>query len=181
MDNRKVQLVVVTEDLQQTVLIRRFFVALGFEPHKIRVVSCPAGTQSGEQFVRERYPVELRACRSKAAHLAIKLVIVLDADKRTVEERSLQLLESLRAQDLPDRDAGEAVVLLIPKRNIETWIHYLQGRSVDEDTVYEKLRRQGDCRVAVTRLLELHRSGWVLPMDCPDSFRRAVMELRRIL
>jgi len=69
---------------------------------------------------------------------------------------------------------------LIPRRNIETWIHHLSGQTVDEATTYPKLDREGACQPGVDRLVAIFRSGEI-PGDCPDSLRRAIEELKRVL
>ena len=117
----------------------------------------------------------------RAKHLALKLIVVTDADTLSVDERRRRLSASLNLVDEPEAGPGEAVALLIPCRNIETWIYYLSGEDVDETTEYRHLDRAGDCQPAVDRLVAWYRSGWTLPDDCPDSLRRAVEELKRIL
>ncbi len=57
------------------------------------------------------------------------------------------------------------------------------GQPVDETRDYKghSRRPEKECVPAVRKLLEYDRSGWTLPDDCPDSLRRAVEELRRIV
>jgi hypothetical protein len=33
--------------------------------------------------------------------------------------------------------------VIVPRRNIETWLEYLGGTAVDENTTYRKLKREG--------------------------------------
>ncbi|MFH7026413.1 MAG: hypothetical protein ACHBN1_13650 [Heteroscytonema crispum UTEX LB 1556] len=56
------------EDRQQEVFARHFLKKRGFTGI-IRYEICPEGSQSGEQYVRSRYPVEVKACRSQASYL----------------------------------------------------------------------------------------------------------------
>jgi hypothetical protein len=182
MGSRRVQIVILAEDRQHDVFLRRFLKAIGkADERQIRTVPFPAGRGSGEQFVREKYPVELRAHRSKANHLAVQLFVVTDADVLLVEQRRQQLSAPLVDAGISLPTHGEAVAILIPRRNIETWIYYLNGQSVDETTTYRKLAREGECQTAVDRFEELYRSGWTLPDDCPDSLRQSVEELKRVL
>ena len=70
------QVIVLREDKQQEVFVRRFM-----KPrtnHPIRVLLAPDGEGAGEQFVREQYPRQLRALR--AATVNAVLVVVIDAD-----------------------------------------------------------------------------------------------------
>jgi len=39
----------------------------------------PKGKQSGEHYVRAKYPVELEAYRAKCGHLAIALSVMIDS------------------------------------------------------------------------------------------------------
>jgi hypothetical protein len=182
MGSRRVQVVIRAEDRQHDVFLRRFLKAIDkADGRQIRTVPFPAGRGSGEQFVRENYPDQLRAHRSKANHMALQLFVVTDADVLSVEQRRQQLSAPLVAAGLPLPTEGEAVAILIPRRNIETWIYYLDGQSVDETTTYRKLAREGECQPAVDHLAGLYRTGWTLPDDCPDSLRQSVEELKRIL
>lgn len=190
MSDRRCEVVILGEDRQQLVFLHRFLRGIdrnGRRFRNYREIPPPAGAGSGEQFVRTRYPVELRAHRSRAARAAVKLAVLIDADNYTVTERHRHLVMSLTDSQLTDRTDAEAVAILIPRRNIETWIHYLMGKEVDEVETYPKLRRgnvrfEGDCQPAVDRLLEWYTSGWsTIPDDCPDSLRRGIEELKRIL
>lgn len=165
------------EDLQQEVLVRRFLLRIGFGYHQIRIEKSP-GAGSAEQFVRERYPEEVIAHRSRATHLDLRLIVVTDADVGTVDDRHRQLDAKLREVGQKPRAADERIMLLVPRRNVETWIHYLRGNPVDEETVYPRLERERDCQPAVDRLVKIHRSE--PPEDCHPSLVRALDELKRL-
>lgn len=92
--------------------------------------------------MRELYPMEVKAYRSKKNYLAISLVVVIDADKYTVADRLHQLDTALEEDSQPRRQEEEQIAIFVPKRNIETWIYYLQGETVDEETAYPKLLRE---------------------------------------
>jgi hypothetical protein len=59
MTHSGMQIIVLCEDRQQEVFARYFLVKRGFNPRKITYLPIPKGTQSGEQYVRERYPKEV--------------------------------------------------------------------------------------------------------------------------
>lgn len=99
-----------------------------------RVELSPSGKGSAEQFVRERYPREVKEFRRRANHGTAALVVVIDADTRTVDQRLTELESALTKADLPKRQSTEAIALLVPKRNIETWILCLTGDPIDEET-----------------------------------------------
>jgi len=175
---RKARLVVLCEDKQQEVCARHFLRRCGFHPRKTEFVTCPKGKQSGEQFVRENYPSEVRACRSRKNHLSIGLAVIIDADKKTVDQRLRELEESLANDCQPIRQSGENIAIFVPKRNIETWIHYLMGDKVDEETVYSKFQKEGDCKPYIKELAEHCQTDKL--SDAPLSLCRAKDECRKI-
>jgi len=174
MSKRQVQLVILCEDRQQEVFARHFFIRYGFHPRKIRSNISPKGHGSGEQYVRETYPLEVTAYRAKN-YLNICLAVVIDADTQTVDKH----LQQLEGSTDPTRQPDERIAIFIPKRNIETWIHYLQGQAVDEEKRYPKLAREGDCKLHVDGLVDRCRQKQL--EDAPPSLLIAQNELRRIL
>ncbi|MEH1994649.1 hypothetical protein [Nostoc sp.] len=178
MSQRRVQIVILCEDKQQEVFARHFLKKRGFIlDRNLRIEICPKG--AGEQFVRKRYPTEVKAYRSKN-YLSGMLVVLIDADKKTVEERLKQLDDAL-IEDLQQiRLPKEAIAIFIPKRNIETWIHYLQGETVDEETEYSKfLNNESVCKPDVENLVNQCYQG--LDENTPPSLQAACGELQRIL
>jgi hypothetical protein len=159
MSQRRVQIVILCEDRQQEVFARHFLKKRGFTGI-FRIEICPAGSQSGEQYVRTQYPV----------------------DKYTVQERLKQLDNILGEQSLPLRQIDEEISVFVPKRNIETWIHYLKSKSADEDREkpYEKLLKAGDCKPYAEILAEQCRAQH-LPQTAPQSLQVACGEIRRLL
>jgi len=177
MSQRRVQIVILCEDKQQEVFARHFLKKRGFMlDRNLRIEICPKG--AGEQFVRNRYPAEVKAYRSKN-YLSGMLVVFIDADKKTVEERLRQLDEALIEDSQQIRQPQEAIAIFIPKRNIETWIHYLQGETVDEETEYSKFNNESVCKPYVENLVNQCYQG--LDENAPPSLQAACGELQRIL
>ncbi|MBD6617196.1 hypothetical protein FNW02_15480 [Komarekiella sp. 'clone 1'] len=177
MSQRRVQIVVLCEDRQQEVFARHFLKKRGFIlDRNFRIEICPKG--AGEQFVRKRYPAEVKAYRSKN-YLSGMLVVLIDADNKTVEERLNQLDEALSENSQLVRQPREAIAIFIPKKNIETWIHYLQGEIVDEETEYSKLNSESACKPYVENLVKQCYEG--LHKNAPLSLQTACGELQRIL
>ncbi len=181
MTERKAQLIIVCEDTQQEVFARHFFTLRGFHPRKIRVEKNPKGKGAGEQYVRERYPKEVKAYRSKSNHLLVCLAIVIDADTDTVEQRLLKLDLALKNEEMLKRQPDEKIAIFVPKRNIETWIYYLkQKEMVDETVNYPRLDYENECKPYVKSLArEICLIG--LPPNAPPSLHIACDELQRIL
>lgn len=173
-----VEVVVLCEDRQQEVFARNFLINCGVHPRRVRYVICPGGKQAGEQFVRQNYPLRVKSYRSTCTYKTVGLVVMTDADKKTVTERLEELGNALVSDGLSNRQDGERIAVFIPKRNIETWIHYLQGEDVNESDVYPKLAREGDCKPSVEQLAK--KSHYRLTDDVPQSLRAACGELQRI-
>lgn len=180
MSQRRVQIVILCEDLQQDVFARHFLKKRGFAG-LFRSKICPPGSQAGEQYVRTQYPVEVKAYRQNRNRVSIGLVVLIDADTGTLQEYLDQLANVLKEDSQPSRQPDEAIAIFIPKRNIETWIHYLQGETVDEETGYSKFdKNEATCKPYVENLAE-QCCTQNLPEDAPDSLQAACGELQRLL
>lgn len=180
MSQRRVQIVILCEDRQQEVFARHFLKKRGFTG-LFRSKICPSGSQSGEQYVRSQYPVEVKAYRQNRNRVSIGLVVLIDADTGTVQERFNQLAGILDEDAQENRQSHEAIAIFVPKRNIETWIHYLQGESVNEEDAYSKFdKNEAVCKVYVEDLADRCYSQ-SLSEDAPQSLQAACGELQRLL
>ena len=177
--NKRVCVVVVCEDKQQDVFIRRLLHRLNYNTARdVTFYRSPKGC--AEQFVRQRYQVEVGAFRGKLHHRAGCLIAVIDADNHTVDFRNKQLKDSLSDAGLEDRQADESIAIFIPKWHIETWIHYLLG---DQQVIEGKPSsyydgRERDCFPAVERFIEISRLS-SYPADCPPSLQAGLNELKQ--
>ena len=131
--------------------------------------------------MRNRYAPAVAAYRWRARKANTALVVVIDADTSEVSRREQQLAESLCQAELESRSTSEAIVHLIPKRNIETWILYLSGEIFDEITDYHG-QSNIDTRVllAATGLVKWWRSRDEHPAHYVPSLNRALRELQRL-
>jgi len=172
------EIIVLCEDRQQEVFARRFLVSCGVNKNKIRPKICPKGKLAGEQYVREKFLEEVRAYRSRSAYLNIGLVVLTDADIKTIHQRRRELEEALDVGGQGRREAMERIAIFIPKRNVETWIHFLMGEDVNETNAYKKFSSESECASAVARLAA--KSEYRLTADVPPSLRAACDELQRI-
>lgn len=112
--------------------------------------------------------------------MAIALVVLIDADQKTINERLAQLDGALVDAEQEKRQPNEQIAVFVPKRNIETWIHHLQGENVDEKTAYPKLAQESDCKPAVAKLVEQCQTGKLDP-EPPPSLKQGCQEFQRIL
>jgi hypothetical protein len=126
---------------------------------------------SGEQFVRNRYPVEVKEHRRRLGKGASALLaVMLDADLETTQHRAEQLADALEdaRKDCPPKEqhhcrprgAKDPVAVLIPKRHVETWIRALLGNRVDEVTDYtQPTPTAKEIKDAAAELYEWTRPG----------------------
>jgi len=129
--------------------------------------------------VRERYPKEVQALRS-APHVARALIVIVDADALSTEDRFHQLEGVLVSKHVGDRGHDEPVGIFVPRRNVETWFAYLRGERVDESSWYPRLARGRDCAPLVGNLKVMCDRD-TLREPAPDSMRRACAEWKRII
>jgi hypothetical protein len=171
-------IVLLCEDRQQEVFARQFLESCGVDKRRIYPSTCPRGKQAGAQYVRENYPRHVVSYRQVAHRLSAGLVVLTDADTFETSERLRQLAQALQDSGVPPRDPRERIGVFIPKRNIETWIYYLQGQAVNEEDVYRHLSKPGDCKPVVRQLAQNRRQP--LPENAPNSLKTACRELPRI-
>lgn len=178
--SRQSQLILLCEDSQQETFVRRFLEKAGWSVRRLRVVKAPKGQGSGEQFVRERFPGELLAYRRNRNRVAQGLIVVQDGDSRGVAGRMKELVNACGEAGLEPLKDDEAVVIVIPTWNIETWLAYLDGSEVDETrSNYPRLNRPRDCMVHVDKLHEMCQRQALRP-PAPRSLDAACVEYRRL-
>ena len=143
---------ILCEDLQTYTFIRRFLVAQGVNDRRFAPVDFKARKGSGEQYVRERLPSELKTYRRKCHHQKNALIVAIDADTGEVAQRVRELEKECKQRGVDPRQSNDRVMYVIPKRNIETWLAYLSGQNVNEDDEYKRLDFERDCQGCVDRL-----------------------------
>jgi len=180
---RPSQVIVLVEDNRHQQFVRRYLRRCGLELHAIRFVPYPAGAGSGEQWVRERFAMEVDACRRRRAHADTALIVLIDADHLLVQERLAQLDRSLDGAQVDRvRQDAEQIARLVPKRNIETWILCLNDAAVDEETDYKRTRNDWTTliRSGIEKLYDWTRPNAQLPASSISSLRLGIAELKRL-
>lgn len=172
--SRRPTVILVCEDNQHEAFARYFLKLCGHGP--IRVLKSPKGRGSGEQWVHQQYAREVRAIR-QAAHIENRaLVVVVDEDTRSTQPRAQSLDDALRSEGLPPRGPTESIIQVIPARNIETWLAYLDGETVDETSRYPKYdKNEKACRPLV-KALKAMCDARALRSPAPPSLERACDE-----
>ena len=88
------------------------------------------------------------------------------------------------AAGMDERRDDEQIVVLIPKRHVETWIRALLGNQVDEVTDYTKAPYStpvaNDIKDAATKLHEWTRPGANPGPTSPASLTASLPEWRKI-
>jgi len=172
--SRRAQLVLLCEDKQQEVFARRFLNAIGWETRSMRVEKAPAGRGAGEQFVRERFPKELKAHRSRPVSQV--LVVMMDGDAEGSTTRLNQLGKACREAGIAERTHDEHVAVFIPTWNIESWLAYLDGEAVEEGKPdYPRLASERECQRHVEALVHMCRAD-KLREPSPPSLNAACGE-----
>lgn len=174
------EIIALAEDRGHQNFARGFLDRWGYRGSKIRFVPLPAGGSSGEQYVREHYPVKLEALRRKLARTSKALIVLIEADRRTTAETRSSLDTQRQRNGVAPRASGEPVCLFIPKRNIETWVFCLLGRSANEQEDYRARTEEKESQLAGydfgKQILECSgpAAHWV------PSLKEAVPEARRV-
>ena len=154
--------IVLCEDESQQLFVYRWLLARGVGAGDLRLLPCPAGRGSGAHHVLSKYPGEIQEYRAKANQVGSrKLIVVIDADVLSVAARFTALDAALTATGLSPRTATERVCLLVPKRNVETWLHFFHGNQVDEIDDFHALY-QGDAKAPACKLAGQAFEKWLL-------------------
>jgi hypothetical protein len=175
--------IILAEDTAQQNLVRRYLERCGHTA-PFRLVPLPARGPggSGEKYIREQYPREVQACRSILGRRAAALLVaIVDADMETTRWRATQLANALQAAAMPARRSGEPIVVLIPKRHVETWIRALLGDQVDEVTDYtQPTPTPKEIKDAAGELHRWTRPGASAAVTSPPSLTASLLEWRKI-
>ena len=86
--------------------------------------------------------------------------MILDGDLVGVAGRIRQLNEACEAAGIAVRTPGDSVAVFVPTWNIETWLSYLDGETVDETRPdYPRLTKPHECQSHVNALAQMCRDG----------------------
>ena len=163
---------ILAEDQTQQNFVYHWLRSAGVNLHKIRKLPVPAGRGSGSQHVINRYREEVHTIRRSNQRITWRLVVVIDADDKTVDDRRRQLADALGEGQL--RRVDDPVCVLVPRRNIETWVHALLDHGVNEVDDY-KPKTGDEIRDTPKRLA----SSTTAP-TAPPSLSEGYVELERL-
>jgi len=175
--SRTVNVVILCEDSQHEAFARSFLKKANLGARIQRVEKNPRGRGSAEQFVREQYAKELLHYRNRKHRVQQALIVIIDADKRSIADRINQIEAEVVAAGGQRRQEKERVAIFVPARNIETWLAYLDGQEVNENDNYPRLPRPRHCRHQVDKLHAMCQQGSLRPPS-PLSLDAACKEYR---
>lgn len=167
---RATQVVLLCEDKRHEQFCRRFLSERGVSHRRIRSLVAPPGCGDAKAWVRERYPMELKAYRAKANHLTNSLVVMTDVDQETHQQRRSSLENACQLAGITDATLNERILVALPKWAIETWILNLMGEPLPEETRVQpshKQRANPLSNQAAKRLAQAC-SGTRLPRGWPE-------------
>ncbi len=173
---------VLCEDLLAWVFIRRALIKAGIQSRQIfkhpfpdsRFNASASGMQAkgdyeiyscGSQHVRNNYPSRLAQVRALSGSRKAKLVVHIDVDnkepsRRSVQNREDELNASCTRAGVAITTSTDPVILLIARRELESWIECLRGQPADEHTQYPKLKDcESDCWAEAERFADHARAG----------------------
>lgn len=186
--NKASQIIVLCEDRLHEVFARRFLKrGWGIDRYAVRVVAYPHGGLGGaaEKHVRDQYPNQVRAYRERASKAKTILIVVIDADAETVKVHHQELDRACRQAEpvVTPRQTGEAIIHVIPKWHLETWLAYLDGVDVSEDEQYKSgyafRGRESGCHHLADKLAAACKGSEELG-SLPSSLVQACREFERI-
>ena len=160
--SERYQYTIVCEDGQTKDFLLNIMKSQGINERKIRINSAEAGIGSGEAFVRREYPKELKKLRSMS-YMKRALIVCTDADLYSIEERKTALDQYCKETDnCPARKKQEPVMIWIPRRAIENWIHFWgeEDENVQEETEYRHTGNPVRCKeeaIKMSRYLQGHQ------------------------
>ena len=176
---RNVRITLLYEDRQHETFMRRFLKKVGWNVRDLTLIPSPFGRGSAEQFVRKQFPRELRAVRSKRGEQKY-LIVMVDGDASGVAKRKASLKAACEEQEVTPPDDTDNMLICVPTWNIETWLAYLDGDTVDETNKnYDKMPRQRECQAMVNTLVEVCHDR-TLRAPAPVSLEDACTNYRRV-
>lgn len=170
------QYIVLCEDAQMKSFILQFLKAHGIRD--IRFRNYPAGKGCGEFFVKKEYCTEVEYLKRNNFR-RIVLIVCTDADRLSCDDRIKSLENEIHLKGNWSYKS-ERIIMWIPKREIETWIHFLRGEKTDETVEY---RHSGDpvkCKDEAIAMMEYCRDMLEVNQSILPSLKMAKEEYQRV-
>ena len=177
---------ILCEDVQTRSFLQAFLDDQGIGVRKISTNVAPAGDGCGSQYVRKYYSSEVKTLLSKNFQKLV-LIVSMDADNHTPEERKEELRQQLLSDFADDKRyadieiSGECIILWFPRRQIENWIHFLGGEDTNEEKDYPHGGRKPEgCKREAAELSKYFQDLVVYEKDVLPSIKLAKEEYLRV-
>jgi hypothetical protein len=183
---RVCNIVLVCEGWRDSAFARGFLETSG--SRRIHEKRNPRG--SGHDWVKTQFVEEVASLARFSEGRGVLGLLDEDGQGASVWENEIE--EALRARKLGSLSATDGRCLLLPTRNLETWLYWLKLRQngtnvqIDETTNYNQKPPTGaaridnrDCRPAGEHLYTLDHTQ--LPDGCPSMLRKGLPQLRDFL
>ena len=179
--DKDTRITILCEDPQHARFVRYFLEKYyGIESRRITYKHHDKGKGSAEQWVRSNISKEVRALRKRRSE-NISLIVITDADTSSTITRRRQLMKELAESGEQPLSGSDRISIFIPKRNIETWIHFLNGEDVDEIQDYKHVVDKSSCKLVVKSFARSCKSGTPLRENSPASLRESCNTLQNIV
>lgn len=174
---KSAEIIILCEDQTHNTFARAFLKRRNFNPRQMRTLPIPGRSGgSGEASVRRSFPNQLKAIRGRRNAM---LIVLVDADACEVAERKRQFRQECEQCEVPWIEDEDHVVLVVPKRNIESWLVYLDGGESDEESSEWKRKRDGLAKPGAKALDEMCHVAQRLRDPAPPSLEEACSEWRK--
>ncbi|MDJ0553289.1 MAG: hypothetical protein QNJ68_02375 [Microcoleaceae cyanobacterium MO_207.B10] len=182
---------ILCEDIDQERFIRKYLIVRGFSDRDIRLFQNPKGLKvtNNNASILTDYPKILKSYKSRKNYQDIAVVVMIDADDKTVDERirSLNMAvnkeEGERNKDM--RLPNEKIAIFVPARNIETWFSYINGnQDCNEQDDYKNKTLNTTERITLAEASAKKLASDIclqgLDQNAPSSLHYACNELQRL-
>ncbi len=177
------KIVLACEDAQQNSFVSECLKKLGAKKMKRDLYSWIAAREEPngnvDSVIKRVTDVEFPAWQRRCPSCATLLVVVADADTKSIPDRVARF---------PSREnspSSNLYVIIVPKRNIETWVVLSNGTEVDEITDYKNSRTTASnvAKDAASQLMEWFLHAHLLPSSLANhpvwrTFHDAMEHLR---
>jgi hypothetical protein len=187
--SRVTKIILICEGQRDSAFARGFLESASVDSRSVEPKVNPGG--SGHDWVKNQFVEEVaNLARFSEGRGVLGLI---DEDGQGVAVREGEVAIRLQTRGLPAIASDQGRCMLLPTRNIETWLYWLTAQRkkvpiiIDETTDYKVVgpptgsTRLGyeHCRPAGEYLHNLNHAQ--LPEDCPKMLGRALGQLRAFL
>ena len=177
------KIVLACEDAQQSSFISECLKQLGAKKWKRDLYPWIAAREEPngnvDSVIKRVTDVEFPAWQSRCPSCTTLLVVVADADTKSIPDRTACF------PMCGNSPWGNLYVIVVPKRNIETWVILSSGTNVDESTDYKNRKTTAPdiAKKAASQLMEWFRHPNSLPSSLSNhpvwkTFHDAMERLR---